>query len=239
MMTRSNIPIHPWHHLPARTALGSGQVQVWHLPLDDSIRSDESILSDEERARADRFRFPVHRLRFTASRCALRQLLAAATGKLPGRLTIGHGKNGKPFLNSADEDLFFNLSHSESDSLIALSRGREVGIDLETLLSKRSVQHVQEFLSDNERGVLAEKSGDELLLRIWTRKEAWLKATGHGLTDVLTRYDVSANWEQPSGVLADENGRPWRFFDLSIPGRFVATMVLEGEQLPASQQPRP
>jgi 4'-phosphopantetheinyl transferase len=158
----------------------AAQVAVWHCDL--SIPVSDHLLSPDEQARAQRLRIPEKRQRFVAARTALRRVLADTTGQPAESLIFGYGPQGKPYLVNAHA-CYFNLAHSEDTALIAVAGG-SVGIDLEHLRPLPSmVEMAQIAFSPQEQDALASLPDTERLsafFRIWTRKEALMKARGEG-----------------------------------------------------------
>jgi 4'-phosphopantetheinyl transferase len=118
-------------------AVARDDIDVWTVGLDAPPAEREALaetLSAEERQRAARFHFDRDRERFTAARGSLRRLLGSYCGRPPRELVFTYGQRGKPALADKDgEDLRFNLAHASGRALIAVTRGREVGVDLEDL----------------------------------------------------------------------------------------------------------
>jgi 4'-phosphopantetheinyl transferase len=191
--------------------LGEDEVQLWRVDL-EAIRSHESrwqeLLSPDERSRAARFHFAADRQRFVASRAWLRTILAAFLVTAPSELDFSYSKNQKPFLSSAyaDSGITFNISHSGGIALYAFARHREIGVDVEQVrrdFDAESIAH--RFFSASEQKQLAalpESEKVEAFFRCWTRKEAYIKATGEGLSLPLSQFDVSLEALETNGLLA-------------------------------------
>src|SRR5438309_580344 len=175
-------------------SLGRGEVQVWSatIPRDEAeLLELAGHLSPDEHGRAEQFQADEPRRQFVLGRAVMRQLLGACLNTAPSALVFGYGPRGKPFLNPSTSggDVRFNLSHSGRLVIIALAHGCEVGVDLEQidrvadwlLLAERifSSRELCEF-----RALPASKQR-VTFFNGWTRKEAYLKATGDGLTDDL------------------------------------------------------
>jgi 4'-phosphopantetheinyl transferase len=182
-----------------------------------------SVLSEEELRRASRLRFDGDRRRFVASRVWLRRLLADRLDVAASEIRLQEAPGGKPELAPPMEAwLRFSMSRSGSVGLYALARSREVGVDLEERSRVVDTEAVgSRFLSPAERGVLDKLEGEEKQLgfyRIWTRKEAVLKALGIGLDAPLAALDVSgetARWD--TGVPgAPSDARCWSLQDLDV-----------------------
>lgn len=192
-----------------------GEIHVWTIPLDPPAAEVEALwplLADDERARAERFRFPRHRRRYTVGRGALRTLLSRYLGVEARAVGFRYGPNEKPYLEpalaAAADGLEFNLSNSDELAVVAFTVGAEVGADVERLRPMPDALDVAErFFSATERQVLAavpEGDRERTFFRCWTRKEAYLKAVGTGITVPLDRFDVTLAAEDPPRILAME-----------------------------------
>jgi 4'-phosphopantetheinyl transferase len=168
-----------------------------------------------------------------AARAALRALVAALTGADAAVLQICSGPHGKPFL--PDGTLRFNLSHSGEVALVALAWGREVGIDVEQL--RPGVDHdrlADRYLAPAETAQLRRLPTEERRLAFWhcwVRKEAYLKATGHGMRLGLDRFEMSV-WPAPpalrwSGLGPGERER-WQLWELTPASGYVGALAAEG-----------
>jgi len=200
-----------WPLPPSNRSLGGNQVHVWAANLDllpEALGRCRSALSQEELQRADRFHFETHRNRFMAGRGILRTLLATYLECAPDKLNFSYGPNGKPAL--ADElsqsGLFFNLAHSDDLALIAVTRLGPIGVDVERIRPMPdSDELVERFFSVRE-SALFQKLPDEqknlAFFNLWTRKEAWLKATGEGIGDLLNQVEVTFLPGEPAQFLS-------------------------------------
>jgi 4'-phosphopantetheinyl transferase len=155
--------------------------------------ADASVLSDDERKRAARFRFNRDRRRFLAGRSALRSLIASYLGVAPVEVAFGYGPQGKPFVSGST--LSFNVSHSGGCVLYAVASYLEIGVDVELLDHARYDDGVAErFFSRQEAATLqalGQAARPYAFLRCWTRKEAFIKARGQGLSLPLRDFDVA------------------------------------------------
>jgi 4'-phosphopantetheinyl transferase len=175
--------------------LSGDTVHVWAVPLDRGWASSTElirVLSPDEVARTDGFALDKPRRAFVAGRTALRSLLGCYLGLPPDSLPIVVDPHGKPRL--VDGALYFNLAHSGSLALIAVTRGCEIGVDVELL---RAVDRAHEIAARNfhpaEAAAIRTASAAELpdvFLRLWTRKEAVLKAVGAGLGYPLDAFET-------------------------------------------------
>jgi 4'-phosphopantetheinyl transferase len=177
--------------------LSGDALHVWAVPLDRRGASSTALdqrLSPDERVRADGFAFDKPRQVFVAGRAALRSLLGGYLNLLPEQVPIELEPNGKPRLVGGDVQ--FNLAHSGNLALIAVTRGCEIGVDVELV---RPIDRAHEIAARNfhpaEQAVLRAASAAELpavFMRSWTRKEAVLKAVGVGLGYPLDAFAAFA-----------------------------------------------
>ena len=221
---------------PAEVRLAAGELHVWAVPLAGDAVELVSLLSPAEHDRAARFHFADHRRRYEISHGALRLILGGYLGRDPAVLGFEAGHRGKPFLAgqvSSGAGPFFNLSHSGKLALIGIA-GTELGLDCEKVRHLTSYYQIAEkhFSEDEFRGLSALGESDRLLAfyRCWTRKEAYIKALGEGLTMGLDTFDVSIDAEPR--FLACRDGRSqaceWSMVDVSPATDFVAAVALKG-----------
>ena len=231
----------PWPAAAAVPRLDGDDVHVWLADVDASGPARErlvSALSADERARAARFCFERDRRRYAHCRGVLRHLLAAYLNVDPRDSVFQTGPNGKPHLaRPAARQLAFNVSHSEALALIAVSRRGEVGIDIEAYrpLPDRDVL-ARQFFSPNESarlGSLPETCRAAAFFTCWSRKEAFVKAVGDGLSYPLAAFDVAfAPGEPPRlDVPGDRPGADrWALEALAAPPGYAAALVTEGRR---------
>jgi 4'-phosphopantetheinyl transferase len=204
--------------------LSNDEVHVWEASLDrppEVVGRFRELLSEDELARADRFRFDQHRYRYVVGRGQLRSLLASYLGVRPAELRFEYGEFDKPALPGSGIE--FNLAHSGDVVLYALTRAGEVGIDVELEETRPRDERIAErFFSPAEVAILRSLPSSErprAFLRCWTRKEAFLKARGDGLQLALDTFDVSLAPGQPVAVMRTEWSRTepteWSLSDLS------------------------
>jgi 4'-phosphopantetheinyl transferase len=173
----------------------------------EAVHASAALLSDAERQRASRFAFDRDRNRFIVARARLRQLLAARLGVGPASVELVYGARGKPALarRFAHSGLRFNVSHSNDVAVYAFAPGREVGIDVEAVRVIRDADDIAaRFFSRRENeAYLALDPRDRPLgfFNCWTRKEAFIKALGDGLSHPLDRFDVSLTPGEPAKIL--------------------------------------
>jgi 4'-phosphopantetheinyl transferase len=179
--------------------LADRDVHVWLVDLDQPehlLRSLFEILDSDERARADRFHFACDRKKFVVAHGILRIILGRYLGLSPEQLVLFRNVHGKPALAATDhESLEFNLSHSGAFALLAVTRGRRVGVDLEQVRPLNDLEAIaMHAFAESEMTAWRSVPPEEKLatfFRGWVQKEAYLKAIGTGLTNNLDQFAVS------------------------------------------------
>ena len=230
-------PASPWPAPPGPVELAAGEVHVWCAALGrppEEIAELVALLSADERARAARYRAPRAREEFQASRALLRVLLGRYLGRDPSRLEFRQGPQGKPAL-AGGARLSFNVSHSFGAALFAISAGGEVGVDLEQVRPfENDLGLAERFFCAGEWEALRAlgEGRREAFFHVWTRKEAYLKAGGLGLSGGLERVEVSVPPDDPPRVLridgAEAPAQRWSLRALlPLPG-YVGALALEG-----------
>jgi 4'-phosphopantetheinyl transferase len=222
-----------------RLALEGDQVDVWLARLDlpaETLGPLRRTLSADEGARADRFHFPRDRDRFIAARGMLRAILSRYLAEAPDALRFSYNAYGKPELVGA-AGLCFNLSHSHDLAIYAVAREREVGVDVEHVRAEFAGEGIAErFFSPREVAALQALPAEQRVagfFNCWTRKEAYIKARGMGLSLALDRFDVSLAPDAPAALLTvcddpAEAGR-WTLCALDAGPGYVAALAVAGQ----------
>jgi 4'-phosphopantetheinyl transferase len=222
-------------------SLPTGMVQVRLVSLKvslDELARLQRFLSVEELQRAKRLVVEERREQFVAGRGILRELLGEQLGEDPGAIRISQGEFGKPHLTDHLEPdaLCFNLSHAGEFMLVTFAAGREIGVDLEQLRPELDFRPMAErYFSEREQADLFSLPESEQLTafyRCWTRKEAYIKATGTGFSQPSNGFDVSLLQGEPPALLAHrvkpgDVGR-WKLYDLEAPQGYCAALAVEG-----------
>ncbi len=236
-----------WSSSSCFPALGETDVHVWAVPLDVATATLSTLaawLSPAELKQAARFHFEQHRNRFIAARGHLRIALGAYLEANPAAIAFDFGPQGKPALGGsfAHAGLHFNLSHSGDLALLAVTRLAPVGIDLEQVRALPDAQQlVARFFSARENHdfcSLPVEQQPAAFFNLWTRKEAWLKATGEGIGHLLSKVEVSFLPGQPArllslpeGAAADElTAGGWHLQDLAPAPGFAAALAIQAER---------
>jgi 4'-phosphopantetheinyl transferase len=218
--------------------LAGEELHVWSAELDrpqPAVDALAELLSVDELARSRRFRFERDRNRYIVGRASLRRLLGLYVAEKPRKLRFSYSEYGKPSLSSPSNGVSFNLSHSDGLAVFVVCRGADVGIDIEHMNDRPVREKVAErFFSPGEVRVLRalpEGAQPAAFLRCWTRKEAYLKARGDGLTLRLDSFDVTLTADEEPRLLRSEDGpaetAAWSLYDLSrsFPGYIAAAAV--------------
>lgn len=210
---------------------------MWRVGLDPSPARRRRLaltLSREERERAARLRLDRDRRRFVVARGGLRMILGEYLGVDPGEVEIGRSERGKPRLTRDGTGLRFSLSRSGELALCAVAWDREVGVDVERLRPIADALEIAEhFFSERERQALRRRDDERrqrAFFRVWTRKEAWLKACGVGLTLPLDRVEVSVEEDEPARLLSvPDDSSPascWSLHELAPSAGYLAALAV-------------
>ena len=220
--------------------LDLNDVHIWEADLDavsNRVSELRETLSKTEVERGDRFLHARASDRFVSGRGITRTLLGAYLEVSPGELSFTYTESGKPSIDSANPlDIRFNLSHSGPVALVAVTRGRDIGVDVEEADRRVSDERIARrfFASSDVEQLEALAAGERRqgFLRCWTRKEAYVKARGEGMFSTPPNsYAVSLAPEAPALLHVDGEGAEaiarWRLEDLSDTSRYIATVCAE------------
>ena len=227
-----------WPPPSACLQVGADEVQVWvvalDLPANETARL-ERLLSGEERQRANQFKLPHLRERYTVARATLRRILGSHLDCDPAILEFEYTPRGKPFLaGHAAGHLHFNLAHSAELALIAVTQLAPLGVDVEHVRPMPEALGIAErFFSERELEVLqglATEARDAAFFSLWTRKEAWLKATGEGISESLAKVEMAFLPNETPRVLAIAGdagaAADWSLLPLSPTAGFVGALAI-------------
>jgi 4'-phosphopantetheinyl transferase len=219
------------------------EVHVWRFHLDcnaSDVLGMQQILSSDELTRANRFVFKLDRVRFIMARGMLRIILSRYFEKKPNQLRFNYSSYGKPSLAdiSGEDMLRFNVSHSHGLAMYAVTRNREVGIDLERIIPGIEFEQIaKQFFSTRENIILREipkgKARERAFYNCWTRKEAYIKARGEGLSLRLDQFDVSLSPDKPAKLLKHykhpHEVYRWSLKEIQPAQGYAASLVVEGK----------
>lgn len=223
-----------WTEPPPSPSLEASTVHVWRIALDqpeENVRSFRRMLEPDEVNRAGRFHFEKHQRHFIVARGFLRSVVARYLETPPETLRFAYGAYGKPELAS-EHVLRFNLSHSHEVALLAVTREAELGVDVERIRADFASDEIaRRFFSRAEVEVFNALPKEEQVaafFRCWTRKEAYIKAIGKGLSQALDAFDVTLgpNVEPALLRVEDDDASRWLLTDLNAGAGYAAALAI-------------
>jgi 4'-phosphopantetheinyl transferase len=230
-----------WKSPPAEINLSGDEVHLWRINVMEMAGMNEAyspVLSTGELERAERFHFNKDRKRFMVSHDSLRQLLGRYLDLTPDKIAFGFGEQGKPNLDPVphNDGLRFNLSHSGAIVLIAVTRNCEVGVDVEKIRPDIELERLaQRFFSPGEVKSLSALPDDQKLpafFRCWTRKEAYIKGRGEGLSIPLDQFEVSLEPDAEAELLATQDDPQevsrWSLYNIEPGQDYLGALAVEG-----------
>ncbi len=229
-----------WQSSPAALWLANDEVHVWRADLDVSTHDlalYQRSLSPDEISRVERLQNPADQRRFVARRGILRSLLSSYLESRPADILFTYTAYGKPMLNIQDQSnvLRFTLSHTSDHALFAVSQGRDVGIDIEQIPYSFDYEQIAGSLFATEEYALLcalpLPQRNTAFFRLWTCKEAYIKAGGLGLSLALDSFAVSFGLATPAHLLYGPNqvdASGWSLRELPIDENHAAALVVEG-----------
>ena len=233
-----------WHTREQPGILHNGEVHLWIVSVNsarEQLSYFESILSPDEKERAQRYRNISHGERYVIARGSLRRLLGYYVAGAPDRLQFTYNAFGKPSLSGQTSEavLNFSVSHSEDQALFGFARGRRIGVDLEYIRPDIDVLGLAKgyFSPDEFRRLRRLQASEqvEAFYRVWTCKEAYLKACGEGLSFGLERVEVSLSLAEPTmirKVAGPSNASEhWTLKHLSLDLSYLGAAAVEGRSV--------
>lgn len=227
-----------WLNSPDNLILSAEEAHIWRadLDLDDCFQNSFlKLLSPDEKKRAQKFRFAKDSRYFIAARGILRSLIGKYLEKNPAEISFQYNEFCKPGIAN-NKHLHFNISHSQNIALFAFTDKFNVGVDVEFVNPNIEVKDIaSKFFSTNEiRKLLLLPEEQQTLgfFNCWTRKEAFIKAVGEGLSFPLDRFEVSLEPDEPAKLLATywdpKAVSRWSIFSMSPGANFVGSLVIDG-----------
>ena len=227
-----------WLNSPDNLILSEDEAHIWRadLDLDECFQgSFLKLLSPDEKKRARKFRFAKDSRNFIAARGILRLLIGKYLETNPAEITFQYSEFGKPGIANNDS-LRFNISHSQNIALFAFTKFFNIGIDVEFVNPNIEVKEIAaRFFSTNEvKNLLALPEAQQTLgfFHCWTRKEAFIKAVGEGLSFPLDQFEVSLEPDKPAKLLATDwepNAvSEWSIYSMSPGANFVGCVAIGG-----------
>lgn len=231
-----------WRPLPEMWRLAATAVHVYAARLDRKHGDQaylHTLLNTDEQERARRFYFDRDRNHYIAARGLLRILLGRYLQTPPDHVTFAYGPNDKPMLDRAihDSNLTFNISHSKGVGLLAFGRDREIGVDVEGVRLVDDAEAIAErFFSASENMIfrqVPEAQKGQAFFNCWTRKEAFIKAIGEGLSHPLDTFDVTLRPGEPARLLRIDGSETaasrWQLHNLDPYPGYVGAVIASGQ----------
>ena len=225
-------------HIATARSRGDPDVELWHVDLDAGADTESrwrEVLSTDERERAARFHFERDRQCYCVTRAALRTLLGGYLQANPRELSFQYSDKGKPSLASRYRDcnLAFNVSHSGDVALLGFTRRRQIGVDIEKIRDDFDTFAIaRRFFSAREQEQLSSLPEDQqrhAFFRCWTRKEAFIKALGEGLSHPLDQFDVSLDGSASVSLTTrpdDEEAQRWHLASVESRAGYAAAYAI-------------
>lgn len=231
-----------WQTAPRQITLNDADVHIWHVSLNQpeaTRRKLWQVLSAEEQQKVSRFMFASDGHKYLIARAVLRTILGRYVEMSPEMLQFGYSKYGKPYLQNERlaQTIHFNVSHSGDLALYGITRNRRIGVDVEQMRPVGDeAEFVQRIFSPVEQqayGRVRPSQKREAFFNGWTRKEAFIKAIGMGLSFPLTAFDVSLVPGFPAQLLevrGSVGAHEWTMNALKLGAEYKAAYVVEGRQ---------
>ncbi len=229
-----------WQIFPKNLELTRQNIHVWRVNLDlPSLEVEElaAVLSQDEIVRANRFYFAQHRQRFIVARGMLRKILGRYLDIEPDQVQFEYSSRGKPSLSPqfSASKIQFNISHSQGMALCGITCDRLIGIDLEYLRSLADAESIaKRFFSLREHKIISSlpaATKEKVFFQFWTAKEAYLKATGDGLSGGLEQVEVDINSDQSLRLVSIQGdyqkANNWSLYPLIPDVNYIATLAIE------------
>ena len=229
-----------WQSAPDNLELSRRHVDVWLTSTnagEAQVRAYTKHLSREERARAQKFGSKTARTEYIITRGLFRRVLSDTAGLDLAGTDFLYAEHGKPYLDGriTGRDIAFNVSHSHGLALVALALGGRLGVDLEKVRPEVAWRDLaKRYFSVAECRALQrypEEDGRNAFFACWTRKEAFVKALGAGVSYGLGGFDVSVDPMEDYAALTlrspDENAGGWLIRSLPVPAGYAAALALD------------
>jgi len=219
--------------------LDNKHIHVWYININDYINSIPELISKidkQETKRAHQFKFDKDRNCFICSHAILRILLGKYCNCDTTKITYDYTVNNKPIL-TYDKNLHFNLSHSSHRAIIAFTKNRPIGIDIEYMQEKETLDNLaKRFFSSqeyNEYKLLPEQHKTQGFYNAWTRKEAVVKAIGIGITCSLKSFSINLTPGSKAKLLSMHNQNDvtnWQLYGFNPEEKYCAAIAWHGPQ---------
>ncbi|HEY0677991.1 MAG TPA: 4'-phosphopantetheinyl transferase superfamily protein [Chitinophagaceae bacterium] len=238
-----NADVTVWKTGPAEYVLDDKEVHIWRFQLDDPLIETEPLfdfLSNDEKQRAEKFYFEKDRRHYIIARYQLRRLLGEYLNIQPDEIEFTYNSYGKPLFHKSD--ILFNVSHSRDKAVYAFGRVKEIGIDIELINDGIDVLPLAErFFAEAEVQKiknLKPEASVAAFFNCWTRKEAYIKAKGMGITLPLNSFIVDVSSDPVSHLqvssLFESDLKDYEFLSFSPYSNCIASVCVSARNtLPA------
>lgn len=216
-----------------------GCLDIWRIHIPSvPVGEIEFLLSAQEKSRTEKYKFDKDRSSYAVSRSALRLILGKYLKENPQKLNFSYNSYGKPALDSLlKRKNYFNVSHSGEFALIAIGPDAEMGIDIELMRELDYLGLAEHFFSFREQTEIRRLPSDFLkkgFYTVWTRKEAFIKAIGMGLSFPLKEFDVSINLREIPQIRIHKSqsvfDTGWEIHDIVTENQYCAALVIPGNK---------
>jgi len=246
------VSVHSWKNPPRTLSLPEQEIHIWRLilrPEGQSLPSAEKLLSEHELEVSRRFYFKRDTQRYLLRHASLRRILSLYLSLPPGELQFDRSEYGKPMLGvSLDaEALQFNLSHSYDVALVAVARGRRLGLDIERVKHHSYAGDILRYFFHPEEQrffhSLGESQKRAFFFRLWTSTEAVLKAQGktiaHGLPhcsiarSIMDTINEPTGWDRDIAVClpgVNNTDEPWLLKPIQAFEGYTSVCCVEGSR---------
>lgn len=235
--------INNWQISSQFLTLNNQEIHIFRANLDlplAKIQTLKQYLSSDEIKRSDRFKFDIHRNRYIASRGMLRIILTKYLNIAPDQIEFEYSIKGKPrvILAQNQEELEFNMSHSENLSLYGIVKQSEIGIDVEYIRKMSDFEQIgKRFFTPREYQLLQSASEAEkinIFFQLWTAKEAYLKCTAQGITGGLDKFEVIFQDKKPMYLFSMEDYLSeishWFFSSFKVNHNYQGAVVVNSQE---------
>jgi 4'-phosphopantetheinyl transferase len=209
------------------------QTSLWFIKTADwqpYLRQLYNLLSEEEQTKAGKFHFEKDHQAYVIAHGLLRMILADYTGISPNKLLFSKSPTGKPFVSTLSACCYFSLSHTGGVALVAVNKSTEVGTDIEVINQDFTWTEVAlNYFTPHELKQLTDNQSASLLLfyTYWTRKEAFLKAIGAGISDVMKSVEISGIVNE--FTLRDTNQQArqsdWNIYSFRLQEQYIGSVA--------------
>jgi 4'-phosphopantetheinyl transferase len=223
--------------LQAFPHLAMDELHLWWLPLEldqQQVRPALDLLSDIQRDKYHRRATTQLKQNYLAGRYYLLNLLAAYTKQAPSEVLLSYSRLNKPSLSDPSLAVEFNFTDTNGYGMFAFSRGRQVGVDIESRARKINFKPIADRRFSQQELEFVYQNGElntERCLAIWTRKEAYGKATGQGINFKMNQQNLfSAENDVHQHTFLDSDGEAWRCLQLQLGEQMIASVVHQQHQ---------